>query len=239
MDAIDSTLLRLADPAARAGLLTDDALLQIATVAYEIDPATVTGPTTAAYDRVDLAVPIARGGTATARLTRAGDALPWDVTLTWDDPSGSAAGADAVLAARLAVRAARAGGTIEVAEVASSGRDGGRDRLGLRLTMSAPPDPATATPLVLPVVVAVLVAAADTAPRELLRATHSARRAALAYPLPEPPPDAPPRRADRVVCWLLPAAAFEQEGWPGADAGARLAAARGWLAAGGIAVVTT
>jgi hypothetical protein len=308
MDAVDRVLLQLADPVARPGLLGADALLELATVCYNIDPATVTGPTTAVYDRVDLAVPLTADTTATARLMRAGDALPWDVTATWKAGREPVPGADAVLVARLAVRAAPAGGMIEQVDTALPDLDaafaaaiaglptsatpeqvraalrlaaeqsltgdtltdteldavlagavgsaaadprrlghatGGQDAVSLRLTMSTPSHPVDATPLVLPVVVAVLVADAATAPRDLLRATAAARRAALAYLLPEAPRDAPPRRVDRCVCWLLPAAAFDDDGWPGgigntADAqrSARLAAARGWLATGGIAVVT-
>jgi hypothetical protein len=308
MDAADQILLRLADPAARPGLLTPDALLQLATVCYDIDPATVTGPTTAVYDRVDLAVPLAAGTTATARIMRAGDALPWDITATGDFGRDPAAGADAVLVARLVIRTGGGGGTIEQVDVTTPGLDaafaaalaglpveatpqqvraalrqaaedtladpaltdteldavlagagvgsgdpralgyatGGRAAVGLRLTMSAPPDPATAAPLVLPVVVAVLVADPGAAPRDLLRATATARRAAMTYPLPEPPGNAPARRTDRCVCWLMSVTDFDDTGWPGADGGdadakraARLAAARAWLATAGVAVVTT
>jgi hypothetical protein len=248
MDAADQALLRLADPAARAGLLDAAALLQIAVVSYVIDPATVTEPTTAVYDRLDLAVPAGSGGTAAARLMRAGDALPWDVSATWDDGRPPAFGADAVMVARLALRADRGGGTI--AQVDTAVVDpvpaGGPAGLSLLLTMSAPPDPASTAPLVLPVVVAFLVADATTGPRDLLRATTAARRATIGVPLPEPPADAPPRRADRCVCWLLPAAAFDDDGWPGGagttpdqQRAARLTAARAWLATQGIAVVTT
>lgn len=306
MDTIDQVLLRLADPSARPGLLNADALLQLATVCYDIDPATVTGLTTAVYDRVDLAVPLAADTMATARIMRAGDALPWDVTATWDSGRGPTPGADAVVVAQLVVRAAGAGGTIEQVDTAAPDLDvafaaalsalpvsatpdqirgalrqaaeralanppltdteldavlagvgggdprrlghviGGRDALGLRLTMSEPPDPAAAVPLVVPVVVAVLVADQNVSPRDLLRATAVARRAATAYPLPEPPRDAPARRTDRCVCWLMPATAFDDDGWPGASGGnaaakraARLAAARAWLATTGVAVVTT
>lgn len=246
MNAADQVLLRLADPAARPALLTSDALLQLATVSYAIDPATVTGPTTAAYDRVELAVPLPADTTATARMMRAGDAMPWDVVATWDSGRDPTPAADAVVVARLAVRTGRAGGTIDQVDLAEPAQVGDRERLGMVLTMSAPPDPVTAPPLVLPVVVAVLVADPAASPRDLLRATAVARRAALAYPLPEPPTDAPPRRTERCVCWLMPATAFDDDGWPGASGGnadakraARLAAARAWLASTGVAVVTT
>lgn len=252
MDAADAILLRLADPGLRGTLLDASALLELAVVAYEIDPATVTGATTAAYERVDLAVPVTPERTATARAMRPGDAMPWDIAVTWDAGPAPEAGADAVVVARLAVRAGRGGGVIDDVDVSSPAPEpvavgaSGRETIGLRLTMSELPDPAQTAPLVLPVVIAFLVADAGRSPRDLLRATAVARRAARSYAVPEPPPDAPPRRTERSVCWLLPAAAFDDDGWPGgtgatpsAQRAARLAAARGWLAGQGIAVVTT
>jgi hypothetical protein len=305
MGAVDQALLRLADPRARSQLLTSDALLQLATVCYDIDPATVSGPTTAAYDHVDLAVPLASDTTTTARIMRAGDAMPWDVTATSNSGRGVVPAADAVIVAQLALRAARGGGTIEQVEVdtpdvdaafaaalaglpasattdevrvalrqaaeraladpplteieldavlAGVGGDplrigrttGGRDTLGLRLTMSAAPPPAATAPLVLPVVVAVLIAEPGAMPRDLLQRTAVARCAATAYPLAEPSQDAPPRLTDRCVCWLMQATEFDDDGWPGSIGGnadaqraARLAAARTWLATAGIAIVTT
>jgi hypothetical protein len=121
---------------------------------------------------------------------------------------------------------------------------GGRDTVAMRVTMSAPGDPSAGPPLLLPVVVAFLVADAAASPRDLLRSTVAARRAARPYPLPPPPDGAPPRRAERTVCWLLPVAAFDDDGWPGGTGNtpderrtARLAAARAWLAGQGVAVV--
>lgn len=305
MDAVDQVLLRLADPTQRSGLLTSEALTQFALVSYDIDPASVTGATTAAYEHVDLAVPLPTTVSTTARIMRAGDAMPWDVTATSGSRATIVPAADAVIVAQLVLRAARGGGTIEKVDVNDAYMDaafaaaradlplsatpdevtealrgaaeralanpplteteldavlvgvggdvegltrasGGRDALGVRLTMSAPPPPATSAPLVLPVVVAVIVADAGASPRDLLHRTTVAQLCAEAYPLAEPPGDAPPRRNPRCVCWVMPATAFDDVGWPGAGAGdgttqraARLETARAWLGTNGIAVVTT
>ena len=72
MDPADQVLLRLADPAARPTLLDADALLQLAITCYAVDPAAVTGPTTAVYDRFDLAVALPVETSLSARLMRAG-----------------------------------------------------------------------------------------------------------------------------------------------------------------------
>jgi hypothetical protein len=71
MDASDQVLLRLADPSARQTVLTADALTQLAATCYAVDPAVVSGPTTAVYERFDIAVPLAGETSASARLMRA------------------------------------------------------------------------------------------------------------------------------------------------------------------------
>lgn len=306
MDDASQLLLRLADPQTRDGLLDSDALLALAAVCYELDPALVTGPTTAIVDRVDVAVPIMPETAVSGRLMRAGDALPWDVTATWDPALAPVPGADAVLVGAVVVRTGAGAGVIEQVAVTEPDLDaafaaalaglpptatdeavraglrlaaretladpsltdteldavlagvgagdpralgrtvGGRDTLRLALTMSADPGPSAAVPLALPLVVAFLVADAATSPRDLLRATALARRASRPYAVAAAPSGAPPRRTDRCVCWLLPAAAFDDPGWPGGTGAtadqtraARLAAARAWLANQGIAVVMT
>ena len=241
MDPADQVLLRLADPAARPTLLDADALLQLAITCYAVDPAAVTGPTTAVYDRFDLAVALPVETSLSARLMRAGDALPWDVAAAWDTGRPPTPGADAVMVGSLAVRTAGVGGLIEAVDVTEVPATGNfTAALGVTLQLSAPPNGGGgAPPLVLPVVVAFLVDD-GTSPRDLLRATAAARRVARSYPSPSPPDDAPARRADRAVCWLVPAATFEDDGWPGGTtADARLAAARAWLGPQGIAVVVT
>ena len=239
MDAADQTLLRLADPTARPTLLDADALLQLAVTCYDIDPTATTGPTTAVFDRFDIAVASPVESSLSARLMRAGDALPWDASAAWDTGQPPNPGADAIMVGSLMVHTAGAAGLIEAVDVTEA-QNPGTDTaaLGVRLQLSAPPI-GGASPLVLPVVVAFLVDD-GTSPRELLRATSAARRVVRTYPAPSPPDDAPSRRADRAVCWLVPSATFDDDGWPGGTtAGARLAAARSWLGPQGIAVVVT
>jgi hypothetical protein len=308
MDPSSELMLLLADPAVRATVLDEAALLAVISVSYDVDPATITGPVTAIYDRVDVAVPIVPETAVALRVTRAGDALPWDITGSWDGPTLPAPGADLVWTGSIVLATGGGSGTVTdlagsepnldavfvaplsalpptatedqiraalrqaaendvaapaltdteldnllavlapgAADPRAMGRSvSGRDLVGLQLQMSPLPGAADAVPVALPVVVAFLVADATTAPRDLLRATALARRAARGYPVPPVPSGAPARLADRCVCWVLPATAFDDTGWPGgsgADAAAqrasRLAAARAWLASQGIAIVTT
>jgi hypothetical protein len=240
MDPADQVLLRLADPATRPSLLDADALLELAVTCYAVDPEAVTAPTTAVYDRFDLAVALSPESSLSARLMRAGDALPWDVSAAWDTGRPPTPGADAVMAGSLVVRTAGVVGLIETVDVVEVPVPADFSAaFDLSLQLSAPSNGGGDPPLVLPVVVAFLVDD-GTSPRRLLQATAAARRIARSYPSPSPPDDAPARRADRAVCWLLPAAAFEDDGWPGGPtADARLAAARAWLGPQGIAVIVT
>ncbi|WP_428341202.1 hypothetical protein [Mycobacterium sp.] len=216
MNSTDQTLLKLADPTARPTLLQSEQLLEIAATAYEIDPDLVVGPTTAVYDKVDLALP--------------------------------SPGPDAVWVGSVVVRVGSGSGVIAAAEVADQGRNGhGADTLAVTVTFSAPPavDQDTA-PTVLPVIVAFVVASPDASPKALLQQSQTARQVASHYAITAPPRGAPNVRFDRVVCWVLSQAAFDDTGWPGGGPGdaaqkraARLSAARLWLADQGIALVTT
>jgi hypothetical protein len=248
MLASDQTLLRLADPAARATLLTSDGLLAIATTCYAIDPGTVVGDTTAVYDSVDLAVTVSPQVAASARWGRSSDAVPVEGSASIVGLVAPIPGADAVWVGSVVVRTAGGNGTITAADVTDHGHDAQAvDHLDVGLTFSAPVAVTEASPpQVLPVVVAFLVADADSSPRALLQQSEAARRSAGRYPTTPPPASAPVRTYERCVCWLVPAAAFDDDGWPGAAGGSaqqkrgqRLTAARGWLSAQGIAVVTT
>lgn len=244
----DQTLLRLADPTARADLLSAANLLAIATTAYDIDPGTVVGDTTAVFDTVDLAVAVNPGVGASARWGRSTDSVQAEGTVVVSGLTQPTPGADAVWVGKVAVRTGGGDGVITAADVLDDGRlPTGEDKLTVGLEFSAPAAVALASPpKILPVVVAFLVAEADASPRLLLQQSEAARRAASRYPIAVPAADAPPRRHERCVCWLLPATAFDDDGWPGGGAGsaaqkrsARLAAARSWLAEQGIAVATT
>jgi len=124
---------------------------------------------------------------------------------------------------------------------------GGRRPVDMKLTFSAIPNATDSTPPVaLPVIVAFLVADASASPRALLQQTEPARRAAARYQVGAPPKNGPLRTRAACVCWLIPATSFDDSDWPGASGGSpnqqrldRLAAARKWLTAQGIAVVTT
>lgn len=248
MLASDQTLIRMADPATRAGLLTSDGLLAVAAACYDLDLATVAGEATAVFDRVDLAVTVSTAVSATGRAGRAMDAAPVEASLQVQGLVTPTPGADAVWLGSVVVRTAGADGVITAVDVADLGRDARHDDdLGLELSISAPVAVAVdSPPLALPVVVAFLVADADTSPRTLLQQSDAARRAAARYPSAPVPPGAPQRIRESCVCWLVPAAAFDDDGWPGGDAGSpdqrrtdRTTAARGWLTGQGIALITT
>ncbi|HET9141425.1 hypothetical protein, partial [Actinophytocola sp.] len=241
MDIASETLLRLADPAARGGVLTGDALLAIVTVAYELDPALVTEPASAIFDRFDLAVPLGSQVTASATFRRTGEPVPWEVAAAWD--TVPIPGADAVWAGAIVVRTATVSGTIvEVSAVHS-----GPDALTATVRMSPSGEDPAPAPVALPVVISFVTTGAGADPRALLRASRLARLAAAPYPLAAGPAGAPARRVDRLVCWVVPATVFDDPGWPGAAATTtpdqqradRLRAARAWLAGQGVAVITT
>lgn len=304
MDIASEIVVLLADPSARPTVLTADALLAVATAAYDLDPALVTDPVTAVFDRFDVAVPLRSQVTAMAQFRRTGEPIPWEVSAAWDTGTPPPPAADAVWAGSVVVRTATvtdtivgvttsqpdldaafataiaglpAGATSDQVRAAlrgaartdlaltdteldallsivgtddpqALGRDvGGRDTVTAGLQMSpAGQDPPPA-PVALPVLVAFVAGDATTSPRDLLRATPVARLGTAGYTVAAVPAGAPTRLVERLVCWVVPGATFDDPGWPGATAGqsaadqraARLAAARAWLAGQGVAVITT
>jgi hypothetical protein len=246
MDLASEIVVRLADPAARASVLTADALLAIGAVAYELDPAQVSDPVTATFDRFDLAVPLDSRVSAMAQFRRTGEAVPWEVAASWDTGLVPPAAADAVWAGAVVVRTAVLDGTIVDVAARQSGVDG-PVAIDATVRMSPPGQDPAPVPVSLPVLVAFLAAGVAPSPSELLRATPAARLAAARYPVADVPPGVPARRFDRLVCWVVPDTTFDDPGWPGAQSDTtpeqrradRLRAARSWLASQGVAVITT
>lgn len=248
MDVADAALLRLADPAQRSTLLGSADLLEIAIASYAIDRGTVVGDVTGVFDQVELAVTLTTEVQASYRWGRATEPIAAEGTASLAGLAVPQPGADAVWTGSIAVRTAGGDGIIAMATAHDDGHTAdGLDHLKVGLTFSAPTTVVLATPpIVLPVVVAFVIAAEGEGPLSLLRRTDAARRAAARYSVQPAPLIAPQRMRERCVCWLLPATAFDDDGWPGGGTGnptqkraARIAAARGWLTTQGIALVAT
>src|SRR5262245_39808886 len=112
MDVASEIVLRLADPSARSAVLTADALLAIAPVGYDLDPALVTEPATATFDRFDLAVPLDSHVNAMAQFRKTGEPMPWEVAASWDTGDVPPPGADAVWTGAVVVRQGTVNDTI-------------------------------------------------------------------------------------------------------------------------------
>src|SRR5262245_3215318 len=190
MDVVSEIVLRLADPAARPAVFTADALLAIATVAYDLDAGLVTEPATATFDRFDLAVPLDAHVSAMAQFRRTGEPVPWEVAASWDTGVVPPPAADAVWTGAVVVRQGTVDDTI-VAVTATQAALSEPVALTATLGMSPPGEDPPAAPLALPVVVAFLAADTTTGPRELLRATTAARLAAARYTVAAVPAGAP------------------------------------------------
>jgi len=246
MDVASEIVVRLADPVARASVLTADALLAIAVVAYELDPALVTDPVTATFDRFDLAVPLDTRVSAMAQFRRTGEPVPWEVSASWDTGQAPAVAADAVWAGAVVVRTAVLNDTIVDVAADQSSVDN-KVAIDATIRMSPPGQDPLPVPVSLPVLVAFLAAGVALSPQALLRATPAARLGAARYTVADVPAGVPARRFDRLVCWVVPDTTFDDPGWPGAHSDTtpeqrradRLRAARSWLAGQGVAVITT
>lgn len=247
MLATDQTLVQLATSSTRGQLLTSDALLAIASTGYDFDPTAVVGDVTATFDTFDVGVSIGATVTGTARWGLPTDPVQHEGSAVLAGLLPPVSGADAVWSGTVLLHVATGLGTITAADVTEQPATVDGRPVDIGLEFSAPPAVAPADPpFALPAVVGFLVADASASVLDLLQRTESARRATARYVASAPPAGAPARLHDRLVCWLVPGAAFDDDGWPGGDAGttaarraARLALAQTWLTTQGISVVLT
>lgn len=105
---------------------------------------------------------------------------------------------------------------------------------GVRVRFSAPAADAPAVPITLPVTIAVLVRNVPLALATLFAESRAVRAALAADPSAAAAPAPIRRRTPILVLWVVPAAAFDDADWPGADRAARRGAAGDLLAAQGI-----
>jgi hypothetical protein len=109
----------------------------------------------------------------------------------------------------------------------------------------SPAPPANPAPVVLPISAAVLVRDPGFSVAQLLADTRLVRERLAALSLDRPVDASLRRRNALIAVWVLPAATFDDDDWPGAGGGmsaaqaraARRAAAASWLADAGIGLV--
>jgi len=140
LDTASEILLRLADPAARSGILTPDALLAVVMVAYDLGPAPVTDPATATFDRFDIAVPLRPQATAMAQIRKTAEPIPWEVAASWDTTLPPSSAADAVWAGSIVVRTATVTDTIVAVTTAQPDLDAAFAAALAALPATATPD---------------------------------------------------------------------------------------------------
>ena len=236
MDFEDQVLVRLADPTTRDAVFDQDALAAVAAAGY--DHPELEGPYQAGFDDLELAVDLQAQVRADGYWQRAGDPASTDLRLSI---SGLGAQPSPGLTAlwRGSVVARMAVATAPVTDVGVA--QPGGEQLDLRVGFAA--TPTTTLPRSLPVTVAVLARDVGTSLTALLAHTVSLRQR-LQDAGREPAPDpALRRRFGVVVAWVVPAAVFDDDGWPGGETGtpqeraqARRLAASGWLSGQGVAL---
>jgi hypothetical protein len=148
-----------------------------------------------------------------------------------DDPASLADGrADAVVAGWL-----RQAGAGSVAELLHRSHVGGA---AVQVAFAeAPPAPQASRSY--PIAAAVLVRGAGFSLPELLAESKALAERLEPLGLARAPDHTVRTRASVVVAWVVPAAVFDDPGWPGADADQRLQAAGRWLTREGIALIAT
>jgi hypothetical protein len=305
MNYVDSTLLKLADPAQRGGVFDDVACAQLLSAMYDTTAMSVAGPFSAIFDRFELGVPVGRAATldgyvqapdgsnridARFRLDGLFDASPIRVDALWQGRIGASvalpaskisgvavrwpdpAGVDAKIVAALgalpadpvaleAQRRAQYMNEIEAAmnqpaaltdavfdsllqtagarSVADVMATAGNARFAAaQLSFSDPGQPQPSVALV-PLSAALMIVDAGFSIADLLMQTKIVRDRLEPLGLDVTVDAAYPLRAPFLVAWIVPAAVFNDSGWPGASPALRIGAAGSWLADEGIGLVVT
>lgn len=236
MDFEDQVLVRLADPATRGGVFSQDALAAVAAAGY--DHPELEGPYQAVFDELQLAVDLRAQVRADGCWQRPGDqwATELRLSITGLGPEPSP-GLTALWSGSVVAQAAVATAPVTSVEVTPSDSE----HLGLQIGFA--PEPVATVARSLPVTIAILARDAGT-PLTALLAQSVLVRQTLQDAGREPAPDpALRRRVSIVVAWVLPTAVFDDTGWPGGDTGtpqernqARHQAAAAWLAEQGVAL---
>jgi hypothetical protein len=236
MDFEDQVLVRLADPTTRAGVFSQEALAALAAAGY--DHPELAGPYQAVFDELQLAVDLRGQVRADGCWQRPSDQWSTDLRLSISglgpEPSP---GLTALWSGSVVAQAAVAAAPVTAVKVTQPGGE------HLDMQIGFAPAPTTTLARSLPVTVAVLARDAGTSVTALLAQSVMLRQR-LQDAGREPALDsALRRRVSIVVAWVLPAAVFDDTGWPGGDTGtpqernqARRQAASGWLAGQGIAL---
>lgn len=247
MDFVDQTVLTLADPQLRAGLLDQDALQAVVTSAQDGPALATTGPYTATFDELELG-PDLGGFTASGAWTAADGSTRTvaDFTLAGlHDPASPPVTAVWIgtITANTITGDARVSAVTDVWSPAGSGEEF-QSATTVTLAPAAPAAPAATT---FALAAAVFVADSPIALLDLLRASARAR-AQVATARPSVTRAGVIATTLPIAVWLVNPAVFDDGAWPGAASGASAADARvarrdraaQWLAAQhiGLAVVT-
>ena len=246
MDFVDRTLVRLAAEETRADLLSSDALREVLSAAYDLDAMPVTGPYSAQFDELLLgyAAPPAtslEGGWSPVGTPERVEA---QFRLMGLAPEGERI--DALWRGAVVARTAAALDHVESVESDWPNTDAAGEHGGVVQVTYTEPATGTGTLKPLPVVVAMLVRDAGFSVADLLARSQALRERLRPLGLERPADPALKLRHPIVVAWIVPAAVFEDEGWPGAEdettpakqREARRAAAAAWLAREGIGLLT-
>ena len=247
MDFVDQTVLALADPQLRTGLLGQDALAAVLASAQDGPALDTSGPYTATFDELELGPDL--GGAAASGSWAAIDGsarMVADFTLAGLSDSAAPPVA-AVWIGTITANAVTGDARVSAVSDTWSAAGPGEEFQVVSTVTLTPTGSSTPAATTFAVAAAVFVADAPIALLDLLRASARAR-AQVAAGRPAVTPAGAIATTLPIAVWLVNPAAFDDAAWPGAASGASAADARTarqtraaqWLAAQriGLAVVT-
>ena len=230
----DAILARLADPQARQEIFDEEALGRVLAAAYRDDALQPEPPFGAIFDELRLGVATPKSALLAGSWSTAGGAERTEAVFSLSGIGEDTAAADALW--RGGIRASIQPFADTITDVAPTWTE--PDRGALTVTFS-PPNAVPRVTRTIPIVAAIMVRGLDEfSLRAQLQQAKTARELLVREGFATAPADGLRGRRPLTLIWMVPPALFDDAGWPGADAAARLASAATWLAAEGIALLT-
>jgi len=248
MNFVDATLVKLADPATRAGLFDDTALGQLVSAAYDATTLGVTGPFDALFDEVQLGVSASAIGRVEGTWALSGAATRTEARFDLGGlPSFPVERVDALWRGAIVARTIPDTAPVQSVEIEQPwvAANGDAYTTQARVTFAAPPVDDVPSPRRLPMSVGILIRDAGFSVADLLWESKVVRERLDPAGVERAGNGAPRPHHPIVIAWIVPAAVFDDADWPGATPGMTPPDARGarrltagqWLAREGIGLV--
>lgn len=219
MDFVDATILRLADESLRDSVFDGEALAQLLAASHDITGLAVDAPFTAVFDEVSLAYDDEPGVNMSGAWLTVGHTERTEIALQASGIGAVLPRIDLLISGAVVATAAGGAGRVQAVDVEWLESEPHSADAALNVTFADAAEEA-ARRRNFPFAAALLVRDTPLSLATLLDETRRLRAHLHRLGFGAAAAAASPRaRRSPIIAWVVPAAVFDDEGWPGADTG--------------------